>query len=219
MPGHSGVAAPSRGEREQTLVHRGASSLLGPRRSCKQGSASKLDEEQRWARRARRPLHPPGRAEDRTSARPSRVAHRGKAAASAEATRCLPGGARHAARKQLRAHSSAAVIPQTSSPGSRRRTAELAQSRQFGCSCLDNRSFLPRAALDGVSACAIRGRSPGSGDSWRSQSRESTLQLSPGTGRLSSPQSPRRSISSMTTTRCQSECSAAPERDSPPAWT
>jgi len=38
-----------------------------------------------------RPLHPPGAAEDRTSARPSRVARRGRAGALPEAARCLHG--------------------------------------------------------------------------------------------------------------------------------
>ena len=63
--------------------HDRSGSRPSPRALCWFGRAAALSS------RAWRRLHSPGGAQERTSAGPSRVAHRGEAAALAEATRCL----------------------------------------------------------------------------------------------------------------------------------
>jgi len=74
------------------------------------GVADEKDAQHRCRGALRRPLHPPGEAEHRTSARSSCIADRRKPAASAEATRRLPGVDGHAVRTQLQPHGSAAAI-------------------------------------------------------------------------------------------------------------
>lgn len=74
----------------------------------------------------------PGGAEDRTSARPSRVAHRGRAASLPEAARCLHGPGPGAVRKRSRADRLGAGGARSISRPPGRRAAPFAQEESSG---------------------------------------------------------------------------------------
>jgi hypothetical protein len=101
---------------------------IRPRRPEETFGERRADPRRQQLRRPPRPLHLPGGAEDRTSARPSRVARRGSAAALPEAARCLHGPGPGAVRKRSRADGLDAGGAQSISGLPGRRAAPFAKS-------------------------------------------------------------------------------------------